>query len=121
MTENQYILGLQTWAILTFVAAKQQSISYAELGKGLGYYGQSVQATAYPLGTVQRFCREKRLPKLTGIVGAPRTYWPGEHFEGSKTVQGLSNVRKNVFGFEWHLHHEEFCTWVYNEWQGGNG
>jgi hypothetical protein len=90
----------QLWSLLAFAARAQHILSYKTIEQLTGI---PKQAQAWPLGSVQDYCNDRKFPPLTAIVVAEETGLPGKGFTEATgiTDDKVCAAQARVFVFNW--------------------
>jgi len=94
---NMYQRSHQIWSVLVLLARNRQTITYGDLGKACGL---PAPALGSPLYSIQYYCEEQELPKLTLLVVQQDAGVPGE---GISSKEFPSEIQ-HVFNYDWLAH-----------------
>ncbi|KYF55762.1 hypothetical protein BE04_20535 [Sorangium cellulosum] len=96
-TVNHEQRAALAWDALVAQARTGRATTYGALAPKIGVHHRALR---YPLGLIQDYCLEARLPPLTSIVVYAQTGTPGEGFT-AWDVDDLPSGQRAVYAMDW--------------------
>ena len=96
-----HLRAQQAWVILAGLANNNQTVTYGDLSRMMGYGGRSARATIKPVALIAKFCLDNGLPQLNALVVNAATGVPGDEVilkEGDTSP----SAQQRAFNYAWY-------------------